>query len=178
MGGFCGFMLSMPVTKPSSDLKSQSRPEFDDFFRAQLPRLGKALFLLTGDRTEAEDLAQEAFARTFERWPRVSSMASPDGYLYRVAMNLYRRRFRRRAPWHAPPPPPEDPAVTATSRAEIHRALHAVTKEQREALVLVEWLGFDTTEAGNLLGIDAGSVRSRLHRAREELRKQLGGRDE
>src|SRR5207247_4027686 len=69
---------------------------FDDFFADEYPRLGRALYLLTGDREEAEDLAQELMARAYERWDRIQTMASPAGYVYRVATNLHRRRWRRR----------------------------------------------------------------------------------
>src|SRR6478736_10515180 len=68
--------------------------EFEDFFRTEYRRLVRALYLLTSDRTEAEDLAQEAMARVFERWDRLRAAASPTGYLYRVAMNLHRNRLR------------------------------------------------------------------------------------
>jgi len=54
------------------------------------------MYLLTGDRREAEDLAQEALVRAFERWSRVRSMANPPGYVYRTAINLNRNRLRRR----------------------------------------------------------------------------------
>jgi RNA polymerase sigma-70 factor (ECF subfamily) len=60
----------------------------------------------------------------------------------------------------------------------VHRALQSLTRQQREALVLVEWLGFDSEEAASILGIRASSVRTRLHRARTALRTQLGGIDE
>ena len=68
---------------------------FEAFFLAQHERLFQALYLLTGDRFEADDLAQEALLRTYERWHRVSSMDSPAGYVYRTALNLHRSRLRR-----------------------------------------------------------------------------------
>src|SRR5436309_11363177 len=87
---------------------------FDEFFADEYPRLGRAMYLLTADRGEAEDLAQEAMARVYERWDHVQAMASPPGYVYRVAVNLHRRRWRRRlllGAWdslRADPPPPMD----------------------------------------------------------------------
>src|SRR5919197_5730967 len=70
---------------------------FDEFFAAEYGRLARAVFLLVRDRYIAEDLAQEAMARVFERWDRVSGMSSPQGYLYRTAVNLHRKRLRRLA---------------------------------------------------------------------------------
>ncbi|HEY5859013.1 MAG TPA: sigma factor, partial [Actinomycetota bacterium] len=68
---------------------------FEDFFKAEQHRLFGALCLLTHDRIEAEEIGQEAFVRVWERWDRVGVMADPTGYLYRVAMNLFRSRYRR-----------------------------------------------------------------------------------
>ena len=51
--------------------------DFEGFFRAEYPRLARACYLLTGEAAEAEDLAQEAMARTFERWNRIRAMDSP-----------------------------------------------------------------------------------------------------
>jgi DNA-directed RNA polymerase specialized sigma24 family protein len=58
--------------------------DFEGFFRAEYPQLARAGYLLTGEAAEAEDLAQEAMARTFERWDRVRAMESPAGYVYRT----------------------------------------------------------------------------------------------
>ena len=67
---------------------------FEDFFMAEHERLFKALYMLTGNRDEADDLAQEALLRAYERWDRVGGMDSPAGYVYRTALNLHRNRLR------------------------------------------------------------------------------------
>jgi RNA polymerase sigma factor (sigma-70 family) len=135
------------------------------------------MYLMTGDRAEAEDLAQEAMSRVFERWHRVAGMDSPAGYAYRVAVNLHRRHFRRAEP-SAELRASAGPEELVESRDEVLRVLASLSLEQREALVLVEWLGLDAEEAGRVLGIDAASVRGRIHRARVALRDRLGVRDE
>jgi RNA polymerase sigma factor (sigma-70 family) len=156
--------------------------DFERFFQAVYPQLSRALLLLTGDPAEAEDLAQEALARAFERWERVREMDSPEGYVYRTALNLNRKRLRhlrvRAARALRGGVVSAGPEATAESRDEVHRALAALSLEQRQALVLVEWLGLDTEEAGRVLGIEAVSVRGRLHRARSALRERFGGGDE
>src|ERR687884_501387 len=84
--------------------------DFEDFFRAEYERLARTCLLLTGDAAEGEDLAQEAFARVFERWERVRAMDSPVGYVYRSALNLHRKRVRHlvvRARRLLSPPEPE-----------------------------------------------------------------------
>jgi len=154
---------------------------FEQLFEAEHPALARALLLLTGDAAEAEDLAQEAFARAFERWARVREMDSATGYVYRTALNLNRKRLRHlrvRAARALRGREPADPAASAEERDRVRRALAALSADQREALVLVEWLGLGTEEAGRVLGIEAVSVRGRLHRARATLRERFGGGDE
>jgi RNA polymerase sigma factor (sigma-70 family) len=154
---------------------------FDEFFLAQHERLFHALYLLTGDRNEADDLAQEALLRAYERWDRVGSMDSPVGYVYRTALNLYRSRLRTlvvRARRAFASIPAEDFSGSVAASHDVRRALARLPRGQREALILVEWLGLGSEEAGRVLGIDASSVRGRLHRGRASLRDQLGDRDE
>jgi RNA polymerase sigma factor (sigma-70 family) len=154
--------------------------DFEGFFHAEHERLFQALYLLTGDRYEADDIAQEALLRAYERWDRVSSMDSPAGYVYRTAMNLHRSRLRKlavRTRRVFAPIPAEDPAGSVTTSLEVHRALAMIPAAQREALVLTEWLGLASDEAGSVLGIDAASVRGRVHRGRASLRALLGDDD-
>ena len=152
---------------------------FESFYRSRYTRLAQAVFLLVRDEGEAEDIAQEAFARVFAHWPRVSAMASPEGYLYRTALNVVRKRARRTVPRTSgggrdlP-----DPAEPLAERDRILRALGRLSASQREAVVLVDWLDMATEDAARTLRVKPSSVRVRLHRARAELRKMLGGADD
>lgn len=153
---------------------------FSGFFAQHRERLFRACLLLTGNPTEAEDLAQEAMARVLERWDRVSLLDDPEGYLFRTALNLHRDALKRllmaarRRVFGARV---ADDGATERS-LDIRRVLQSLPLAQRQALVLVEWLGYTAGEAAPILGIDAGSVRGRLHRARASLRKRYGGTDE
>ncbi|MGH2677633.1 MAG: RNA polymerase sigma factor, partial [Actinomycetota bacterium] len=127
-------------------VEAEHAQAFEDFFDAQYERLLRVLFLATGDRHEAEDLAQEAFVRVYERWPRVGRLENPAGYLYRVALNARRSRLRRIRVAAAKalrlrPEPPADPHDAADDRVSVRRALATLPAGQREAVVLVEWLG-------------------------------------
>jgi RNA polymerase sigma-70 factor (ECF subfamily) len=158
---------------------TSERAAFSDFFAKRYARLARACLLLTGSSAEGEDLAQEAMARVLERWDQVSAMEDPEGYLYRTALNLHRNAVRRlamaarRQVLREPP----DEADATDRRLDLLRAIRSLPRTQREALVLVEWLGDTAEEAGPLLGIDPASVRGRLHRARESLRRRYGGSD-
>jgi len=162
------------VAVPAEDL---DEPTFQAFFAEHYDRLARALFLLAGDAGEAEDLAQEAMVRVYEQWTRVARMSSPEGYLYRTALNLHRSRLRklavrRRGPSSDVSTTP-DPADAAAVSDQVARALATLPTGQREAVVLVSWLGLDDAEAAQILGIEPVSVRSRLSRARAALRTQL-----
>jgi RNA polymerase sigma-70 factor (ECF subfamily) len=153
---------------------------FEDFFELEYDGLLGAMYLVTGDRHEAEDLTQDAFSRVFERWGRVSRVQSPAGYLYRTAMNAFRSRRRRaavaaRRMVHllAPREPFEDVEV----REDVRRALASLTPRQRAALVLTESLGYPPLEAAGILGIRPSTVRALTTQARATLRRELGGDD-
>ena len=164
-------VMSEPVVEERAEA-------FEDFFHAHHERLLRAMYLATGDRHEAEDLAQEAFVRILERWERVRGLDDPVGYLYRTALNTRRSRLRRlavAARKAVRPEPAVDQHEAAEDRSAVHRALAALSDGQREAVVLVEWLGMTDVRAGEVLGISAGAVRTRLHRARAALRELLRG---
>jgi RNA polymerase sigma factor (sigma-70 family) len=154
--------------------------DFDSFYRAQYARLVHALLLLTSEPMEAEDIAQEALSRVFERWDRVRQMESPQGYLYRTALNLNRKRLRRvlvHARRESSLRPPEHADASIEDRIALRATILSLPRGQREALVLVDLLQLEATEVAKMLGIAPVSVRSRLMEARGNLRKRLGGPD-
>lgn len=135
--------------------------------------------MLTSSTAEAEDIAQESMARVLERWERVSVMDSPEGYVYRVAMNLYYRRSRESGRIGVLSDGTElsdlgAQASDAERRVEIHRALTILSPEQRAAIVLVFLVGLSVEETAEILEIEPVSVRARIHRARSKLRLEGG----
>ncbi len=153
---------------------------FEEFFEAEHVRLARALYLLTGSALEADELTQEAMVRVYERWDRVRQMDSPQGYLFRTALNLHRSRVRwlagktRRIVQVTPSP---DPADVVEDRDSLARALASLPTGQRGAIVLVEWLGMEPQAAATALGIKPGSLRARLSRAKAMLRQMLEDED-
>jgi RNA polymerase sigma factor (sigma-70 family) len=130
------------------------------------------MYLVTGDRYEAEDLAQEAFVKTYERWDRVRSMDNAIGYVYRIAINAHRNRVRRMlvGAARAVVSRPSDPISATDDRDALRRALATLPSGQREALVLVEWLGMTAEEAAPVLGVSPVAVRVRISRGKRALR--------
>jgi RNA polymerase sigma factor (sigma-70 family) len=155
--------------------------DFESFFREEYPGLLKTMYLASGNRAEAEELTQAAMVRAYERWDSVAAASSPSAYVYRIALNLHRSRFRHAAVvlrHRERAAPPHDPADVAIARADTLRALRALSVDDHHALLLVEWLGMSSEDAGRLLGIAASSARSRVQRARESFRRAFGERND
>jgi RNA polymerase sigma-70 factor (ECF subfamily) len=147
---------------------------FDEFFEMERRRLFRALLLITHDTTEAEDLMQEAFVRVWERWDRVGTLDDPVGYLFKTAMNLHRSAVRRAvaaARRSLRPPTELDPFESVIERDEAVRSLASLTPRQRAALVVTELLGYSSEEAGSILGVRPGTVRTLTSQARTALQE-------
>ncbi len=150
---------------------------FEAFVGAETARFHGALRLLTRDRAEAEDLMQDAYLKVWERWHHVRSLDDPTGYLYRTAMNLFRKRRRRAAVAirHAiGPRPRRDQLEDVESRDEVLRALATLSPRQRMSLVLTDLLDHSSEEAGRLMGVKATTVRVLALQGRAALRASTG----
>ena len=150
-------------------------PAFEAFYVANERRLFRALFVVTGDRDEAEDVMQTAFCKVWERWDRVAGLDDPVGYLFRTAFNTHRsaarrsvRAARRLVGWIAEESPPE-PSEVAATRDHAARALAVLTRRQREAVVLTALLGFGGNDAAQIMGIRPATVRVLVSQARAAL---------
>ncbi len=75
--------------------EAASRLDFDEFYSGSAARLVRHGYALTGDMAEAQDIAQEAFARAWQRWAMVRDCDSPEAWVRRVATNLAASRWRR-----------------------------------------------------------------------------------
>jgi len=150
---------------------------FEEFFGSEHARLFGALCLVTGDRHEAEEIMQDAFLRLWERWDRVAAIDDLSAYLFRTAMNVFRNRYRRAALALRKTinlVPAEDALATVEDRDAVIRALRGLTPDQRAAVVLTGYVGLTSEEAGKVLGIRAGTVRTLAARARAAIREKAG----
>src|SRR3954470_24141876 len=151
---------------------------FQLFVEAESAKFHGALRLLTRDRTEAEDLMQDALLKVWERWEHEYTLDDPAGYLYRTAMNLYRKRMRRAAVAvrHAiRPRAPRDHLDDVESRDLVLRTLAKLTPRQRMSLVLTDLLDYSSEEAGRLMGVKATTVRVLASQGRAAIRSNAGG---
>jgi RNA polymerase sigma-70 factor, ECF subfamily len=152
-------------------------------------RLYAALVQLVSNREEAEDLMQEAFVHAFVKLETFRGDSAFFTWLYRIAYNLtidFRRRRRAETVLDRtqilPTNEPLDTAESAQQRLErseraeqLYLALDSLESDRRDILILRDIEGFSYQEVARILDLPIGTVRSRLHRARMELREQLQG---
>jgi RNA polymerase sigma-70 factor (ECF subfamily) len=151
------------------------RQEFEALWREEYPRVFRTAFVVTGDRQEAADVTQEAFARAFERWRTVSRADRPGAWLQRVAVNLslsWRRRQRLRER--------EAAAQTRSSVGEadlpdsdLFAAVRALPPQQRAAVVLRHWVDMSIEETARTLGKRPGTVKALTSQGLANLRRML-----
>ncbi|MFN2344429.1 MAG: RNA polymerase sigma factor [Dermatophilaceae bacterium] len=142
------------------------------------PRLVAAMSHYCGDVHLAEELVQEALVRACRRWGHVSGLASPEGWTYRVAVNLAnsawrRQRAERRARQRHGPEQQVRRAVAVEDQLLVRSALLTLTAAQREAVVLRHVLDLSVDQAAGVLGTSPGAVRALTHRALVRLREDL-----
>ena len=154
---------------------------FEEFYTATVGRLLGAMYPVTGDLHEAEEIVQEAFARASTRWNRLRDYDVPEAWVRRVAMNLAADRGRRlqrqaRALLRTGPPLVVPPAsVEAMALAE---ALRTLPMHQRQAIVLHHLVDRPVEEVAATLGTPTGTVKSWLARGRRILAARLGDPEE
>jgi RNA polymerase sigma factor (sigma-70 family) len=166
------------VRLPTERVEAWAR--FDTFFQEEHGRLFKALFFVTGNRQDAEELMQEAFMKLWERWDTIDSIDDPTGYLFRVALNGFRMRRRRAAVAIrkvVPIPEERDDFLEAEMRADVRTLLLRLTPRQRAALLLVDLLGYPSEQTARIMRVRPSTVRALATKGRQALRAMEGARD-
>lgn len=151
--------------------------EFSEFVRARTSALLRTAYLLTGDRHLAEDLVQDALARTHRARRRITSDGHLEAYT-RVAMHhLHMRRWRRRRVAEVLPgelvevgDPAGDHAHRISLRLSLHRALARLTARQRSVLVLRYFEDRTEGETAEIMKCSVGTVKSQTSKAIARLR--------
>jgi len=152
---------------------SDRTEDFDGFYLASRERLLHALYAMTGDLAEAQDVVQEAYARAWQRWSSVSSYDDPAAWVRTVAWRLAisrRRKARNRLSaamrLHAISPPVPEPSPDS---AAIVAALRKLPDAQRRALALHYLCDLSVEAVAAETGVSTGTVKSRLSRGRAAL---------
>jgi RNA polymerase sigma factor (sigma-70 family) len=163
-------------------------PTWDEVVREHSGRVYRLAFRLTGNRHDAEDLTQEVFVRVFRSLSRYTP-GTFEGWLHRITTNLFldmaRRRQRIRFEGlgedaadrlRGREPSPERAFEERSLDADVQAALDALVPEYRAAVVLCDIEGLSYEEIAATLGVKLGTVRSRIHRGRAQLRAALAHR--
>lgn len=171
---------------------------FETVARDHAPRLFRLALRLTGCRDDAEDLVQETLVRALPALRKFEGRAAVSTYLFRALGNLWKNRLRskkrsrlvdwfraggRRDDEDAPGLDPPDHApsplerLEAKDRAEeVREAVSGLAPKRRLVLLLREVEEMSYEEIAEVTGVPIGTVRSRLARARDDMRRLLGGR--
>ncbi len=203
-------MSGVPATRPTDALqnaeslfierlRSGDAAAFEQLIERHSGEIFSLLFRLTQDREEAQDLTQETFLSAVRSIGGFRGDADLKTWLYRIAVNHSRNRFRwwkrRQGPntvsldeplgidssatigdtLAAKSPDPEQTALQSERKAAIADVLADMHESYREAVVLCDIEGLSYEEIAGALEISIGTVKSRIARGREELRRKLKG---
>ncbi|MFD7551276.1 MULTISPECIES: RNA polymerase sigma factor SigE [unclassified Streptomyces] len=168
-----------------ADAQTWTPPTWEEIVSTHSGRVYRLAYRLTGNQHDAEDLTQEVFVRVF----RSLSTYSPgtfEGWLHRITTNLFLDMVRRRqrirfdslgddAAERLPSREPSPQQVFNDTHfdADVQQALDTLAPEFRAAVVLCDIEGLSYEEIAATLGVKLGTVRSRIHRGRSQLRKAL-----
>ncbi|GLI01868.1 SigE family RNA polymerase sigma factor [Phytohabitans aurantiacus] len=154
-----------------------------EFVLTRGPALSRTAYLLTGDHQLAEDLLQQALAKTATHWRRVLSGGNPEGYVRRVMVNERTSWWRRRRYVEVAGPAADevlaagpargtgDEAEAAVRRISLRRALAALPARQRAVIVLRFFEDLTEAQAADAMGTSVGTVKSQTHAALQRLRE-------
>jgi RNA polymerase sigma-70 factor (ECF subfamily) len=186
------FLVTEPENSEQDDRDPAAQwvaPSWDEIVRAHSVRVYRLAYRLTGNLHDAEDLTQEVFVRVF-RSLATYTPGTFEGWLHRITTNLFldgaRRRQRIRFEGlgddvdHRLGSDERSPAQAWDDShldGDIQAALLALPPDYRAAVVLCDIEGFSYEEIAATMGVKLGTVRSRIHRGRAQLREALAHRD-
>jgi RNA polymerase sigma factor (sigma-70 family) len=178
--------------EPAREPDAWVPPSWDDVVRTHSARVYRLAYRLTGNQHDAEDLTQEVFVRVFRSLASYTP-GTFEGWLHRITTNLFLDLVRRRARIRFEALPEDAERIPAAERSgmqtpaqayddthfdgDVQAALDALPPDFRAAVVLCDLEGLSYEEIAATLGIKIGTVRSRIHRGRAQLRAALVHRD-
>jgi RNA polymerase sigma-70 factor, ECF subfamily len=173
---------------PREEAAPWTPPSWDQVVREHSARVYRLAYRLTGNVPDAEDLTQEVFVRVFRSLPTYTP-GTFEGWLHRITTNLFldiaRRRQRIRfeglgeeaaGRLSGDEPTPAQAFDARHLDGDVQKAIAALAPEYRAAVVLCDIEGLSYEEVADTLGVKLGTVRSRIHRGRAQLRIALDHR--
>lgn len=160
-------------------MKRRKDQELESLYVTHFAGAKRFAYLLTGDESSAEDIAQEAFVRMFSALTRIKAQAALPVYLRRIIVNLAtdrgRRRSRERRYLSSLPPEPEPESFSerVDEREEIWAILRHLPNRQRVAIILRYHEDLSEIDTAEVMGCSTGSVKSYTSRGLKKLRDQL-----
>jgi RNA polymerase sigma factor (sigma-70 family) len=183
-----GTVVSAPAASAATPAAADgdwTPPSWDQVVRDHSARVYRLAYRLTGNVPDAEDLTQEVFVRVFRSLPTYTP-GTFEGWLHRITTNLFldmaRRRQRIRfeglgeeaaGRLSGDEPTPAQAFDARHLDGDVQQALAALAPEYRAAVVLCDIEGLSYEEVAGTLGVKLGTVRSRIHRGRAQLRVAL-----
>jgi RNA polymerase sigma-70 factor (sigma-E family) len=157
--------------------------EYEQFVRTRTHALLRSAYLLTGDQHLAEDLVQEALARTYRAWGRLHDTGNAEAYarriMYHAQVSVWRRRKVREVLRGEVPETARavntDQESGATLRIVLERALRTLSPKQRAVVILRYFEDRTEAESAELLGVSVSTVKSQSARALDRLRATVPG---
>ena len=169
-----------PTSLAIGTLRMDARDaDFADFVRSRTHALLRSAYLLTGDQHLAQDLVQEALARTHRAWDRLHREGNAEAYarkvMYHTQVSFWRRpkvaEVLRGDDLAGHGGRTADPADATAQRIILHRALLQLSGRQRAVVVLRFFEDYTEAESAQLLGVSVSTVKTQCARALDRLRR-------
>jgi RNA polymerase sigma-70 factor, ECF subfamily len=160
--------------------KRKDKDAFTDLVLRFGDRLYSVAYRILRDSARAEDAVQQAFMIAWRELPKLRDEARLEAWLYRLLVNACYAEMRHTRRWqpglrlvNQEEPLADDEQLSVEQRDEFERAFRRLSREQRTVLVLHHHLGLSGAEIAEVLGLSPGTVRSRLHYARQLMRASI-----
>ncbi|MEV0154406.1 SigE family RNA polymerase sigma factor [Micromonospora sp. NPDC050686] len=153
-------------------------PSFDEFYRSTARRMLRYGYAVVGDHAEVQDLVQEAFARAWRHWGKLSTHPAPEAWLRVVVARLAADRWRRLRGWRvvlSRTGPPDSVSPPGEDSVLLVAALRQVPLNQRQALALHYLYDMPVEDIAGEMRVPVGTVKSWLSRGRARLVALLPG---
>jgi RNA polymerase sigma-70 factor (sigma-E family) len=159
--------IDVPLSSPSAT-PGRDPVTFEALYERQFGPMVRLAYTLVDTRQQAEEVVQDSFAAVYERFHRLDN---PEAYLRVTVLNGCRRVLRRRMLSRRQPVPPSED--TQLGASHVVDAIRRLPHRQRSMVVLRYDLQLTDREIAETLGVPIGTVKSTIHRALAELRKEL-----